>query len=79
MTKELDDLRSRIAETRWPERETVIDDSQGVPLALTQDLSRYWATNYDMGRCAAILNGLPNFITQGSSGARTAASRHRIG
>jgi hypothetical protein len=38
---ELDDLRSRIAATRWPERETVTDDSQGVPLALMQDLARY--------------------------------------
>ena len=62
--KELDDLRSRIAATRWPERETVTDDSQGVPLALMQDLARYWATSYDMGRCEAILNGLPNFITE---------------
>ena len=43
-TKELDDLRSRIAATRWPERETVTDDTQGVPLALMQDLARYWAT-----------------------------------
>ena len=62
--KELDDLRIRIAATRWPERETVTDDSQGVPLALMQDLARYWATSYDMGRCDAILNSLPNLITE---------------
>jgi pimeloyl-ACP methyl ester carboxylesterase len=62
--KELDDLRIRIAATRWPDRETVTDDSQGVPLALMQDLARYWTTSYDMGRCDAILNGLPNFVTE---------------
>jgi pimeloyl-ACP methyl ester carboxylesterase len=62
--KELDELRSRITATRWPERETATDDSQGVPLALMQDLARYWATDYDMGRCEATLNGLPNFITE---------------
>ena len=45
--KELDDMRRRIAATRWPERETVTDDCQGVPLALMQDLARYWATSYD--------------------------------
>src|SRR6059058_6023981 len=61
---ELAELRRRIAATRWPERETVTDDSQGVPLALMQELARYWATSYDMGRCDAILNGLPNFITE---------------
>jgi Epoxide hydrolase N terminus len=44
---ELDDLRARIAATRFPDRETVEDDSQGVPLALMQDLARYWATEYD--------------------------------
>src|SRR6478752_2688171 len=62
--KELDDLRSRIAATRWPDRETVTDDSQGVPLALMQERARYWATSYDLGRCDAILNGLPNFTTE---------------
>ena len=40
--EELDDLRRRINATRWPERETVSDDSQGVPLAMMQDLARYW-------------------------------------
>ena len=44
---ELEDLRARIAATRLPEKETVEDDSQGVPLATMQDLARYWATEYD--------------------------------
>ena len=50
---ELTDLRRRIAATRWPERETVDDDSQGVPLATMQELARYWATDYDWRRCEA--------------------------
>ena len=44
---DLEDLRARIAATRWPDSETVEDDSQGVPLALMQDLARYWLTQYD--------------------------------
>ena len=44
---DLEDLRARIAATRWPDRETVENDSQGVPLALMQDLARYWRTEYD--------------------------------
>src|ERR1700742_2514056 len=60
----LEDLRARIAATRWPERETVEDDSQGVPLALMQDLARYWATEYDWRTCEARLNAVPNFITE---------------
>jgi pimeloyl-ACP methyl ester carboxylesterase len=51
---ELEDLRARIAATRFPERETVDDDSQGVPLALMQDLARYWATEYDWRSCEAL-------------------------
>jgi pimeloyl-ACP methyl ester carboxylesterase len=62
--EELAELRRRINATRWPERETVTDDSQGVPLALMQDLARYWATDYDWGRCEAQLNALPHFITE---------------
>jgi Epoxide hydrolase N terminus len=50
---DLDDLRARVAATRWPERETVEDDSQGVPLALMQDLAHYWATDYDWRKCEA--------------------------
>jgi pimeloyl-ACP methyl ester carboxylesterase len=61
---ELDDLRRRINATRWPERETVDDDSQGVPLSLMQDLARYWATDYDWRRCEAELDALPNFVTE---------------
>jgi pimeloyl-ACP methyl ester carboxylesterase len=59
----LDDLRRRIAATRWPERETVDDDSQGVPLATMQELARYWATDYDWRPCEAKLNALPQFTT----------------
>jgi pimeloyl-ACP methyl ester carboxylesterase len=60
----LDDLRRRIAATNWPEKETVSDESQGVPLALMQDLARYWATEYDWRTCEAALNALPQFITE---------------
>jgi Epoxide hydrolase N terminus len=61
---DLEDLRARISATRWPERETVTDDSQGVPLAIMQDLARYWAADYDWRTCEARLNDLPNFITE---------------
>jgi pimeloyl-ACP methyl ester carboxylesterase len=61
---ELTELRRRIAATRWPERETVSDDSQGVRLALMQDLTRYWGTDYDWAKCEAKLNALPNFTTE---------------
>jgi pimeloyl-ACP methyl ester carboxylesterase len=61
---ELTDLRRRIEATRWPERETVDDDSQGVPLATMQELARYWASEYDWRACEAKLNALPNFITE---------------
>jgi pimeloyl-ACP methyl ester carboxylesterase len=61
---EITDLRRRISATRWPDRETVTDDSQGVRLAIMQDLAEYWAGGYDWGKCEARLNGLPNFITE---------------
>ena len=61
---ELDALRARIAGYRWPDQETVTDDSQGVPLAMLQELARYWATDYDWRRCEAKLNALPQFITE---------------
>jgi hypothetical protein len=48
---ELTELRRRINETRWPERETVTDDSQGVPLVMMQELARYWGTDYDCRKC----------------------------
>jgi pimeloyl-ACP methyl ester carboxylesterase len=60
----VDDMRRRIGSTRWPERETVDDDSQGVPLAMMQELAGYWATDYDWSGCEARLNGLPNFLTE---------------
>jgi pimeloyl-ACP methyl ester carboxylesterase len=60
----LDDLRRRIAATQWPERETVEDTSQGVPLATMQDLARYWATEYDWRKCEEKLNALPQFVTE---------------
>jgi len=58
------DLRRRIAVTRWPERETVGDDSQGVQLATIQEVARYWATDYDWRKCEAKLNSLPQFMTE---------------
>jgi pimeloyl-ACP methyl ester carboxylesterase len=61
---ELEALRARIAATRWPERETVADQSQGVPLATIQKLARYWMTDYDWRKCEANLNALPQFITE---------------
>jgi pimeloyl-ACP methyl ester carboxylesterase len=60
----LTDLRQRITATRWADKETVADDSQGVPLSLMQDLAPYWATDYDWRKAEAKLNALPQFITQ---------------
>lgn len=60
----LADLRRRIEATKWPERETVADASQGVQLATMQALARYWASEYDWRRCEAKLDALPNFITK---------------
>src|SRR5919106_749289 len=57
------DLRRRIAATRWPDRETVSDRSQGVQLARLQELARYWGTDYDWRRAEAKLNALPQFMT----------------
>jgi len=61
---ELAELRQRINATRWPERETVNDASQGVPLATMRKLAHYWATQYDWRKVEARLNALPNFITE---------------
>jgi pimeloyl-ACP methyl ester carboxylesterase len=61
--RDLIDLRNRINATRWPEAETVPDDSQGVRLALMQDVARYWGSDYDWRRCEARLNALPQFLT----------------
>jgi pimeloyl-ACP methyl ester carboxylesterase len=62
--EELVELRRRIEATRWPERETVADATQGVQLATTQALARYWATEYDWRKVEARLNAVPNFITE---------------
>ena len=61
---ELTELRRRIKATRWPEAETVADQSQGVQLATMQKLANYWATEYDWRKCEARLNSVPNFITE---------------
>jgi len=60
----IDDLRRRLQATRWPEQETVADESQGVPLATMQELVRYWGTEYDFGRLEARLNAFPHFVTE---------------
>ena len=59
----LTELRQRIKATRWPDKETVSDQSQGVQLATMQKLARYWSTDYDWRKCEAKLKALPNFIT----------------
>jgi pimeloyl-ACP methyl ester carboxylesterase len=61
---DLTDLRRRINATRWPDREIVNDQSQGVPLATMQKLARYWGTDYDWRKCEAKLNALPQFVTE---------------
>jgi pimeloyl-ACP methyl ester carboxylesterase len=61
---ELSELRRRINATKWPERETVEDASQGVQLATMQALAHYWATDYDWRKCEEKLNALPNFLTE---------------
>jgi pimeloyl-ACP methyl ester carboxylesterase len=62
--RELDDLRERLARTRWPERETVGDWSQGAPLAYVQDLCAYWADGYDWRRAEGALNAAGSFRTE---------------
>ena len=59
----LTELRRRIRATQWPEKETVTDHSQGVPLATMQKLARYWATEYDWRKAEAKLNAYPHFVT----------------
>jgi len=61
---ELEALRARIAATRWPTKELVADRSQGVQLAMVQELARYWTTDYDWRACEARLNALPQFKTE---------------
>jgi pimeloyl-ACP methyl ester carboxylesterase len=62
--EQIDDLRRRIAATRWPSRELVDDRSQGVQLATMKELARYWAEDYDFGKLEARLNALPQFTTE---------------
>jgi len=62
--EQLDDLRRRINATIWPDRETVVDDTQGVQLATMQKLARYWVTDYDWRRFEAKVTALPHFITE---------------
>src|SRR4051794_9150423 len=62
--EQIDDLRRRIAATRWPSKELVDDRSQGVQLATMKELTRYWTTEYDWRACEARLNALPQFITE---------------
>jgi hypothetical protein len=61
---DLEALRDRIAETRWPHRELVDDRSQGVQSATIQRLADYWASDYDWRQCEARLNALPQFKTE---------------
>ena len=71
---ELTELRRRINATKWPERETVTDASQGVQLATMQALARYWATEYDWRKIEGKMNALPQFMTDEdhrSAGPRT--------
>jgi pimeloyl-ACP methyl ester carboxylesterase len=62
--EELTELRRRINATRWPDRETVTDQTQGVQLDTVQALARYWGTEYDWSKCQARLNAVPQFITE---------------
>ncbi len=61
---ELEDLIRRLKATRWPEKETVTNYSQGVPLAMMQQIARYWTTDYDWRKIEAKLNSYPNFLTE---------------
>src|SRR5262249_22552374 len=61
---QLNDLRTRVNATKWPEQELVADASQGVQLSTTQKLAKYWGTEYDWRKCEARLKALPNFITE---------------
>ncbi|MFZ0018663.1 MAG: epoxide hydrolase N-terminal domain-containing protein, partial [Acetobacteraceae bacterium] len=62
--QDLVDLRRRLAATRWPDKETVQDESQGVPLPTLQELVHYWQRDYDWRKVEAQLNALPQFITE---------------
>ncbi|MBV8638527.1 MAG: alpha/beta fold hydrolase [Candidatus Eremiobacteraeota bacterium] len=64
LESDLADMRRRITSTRWPDRETVSDSSQGVQLEMIQGLARYWGTEYDWRKCETTLNALPQFTTE---------------
>jgi epoxide hydrolase len=61
---QLEDLRTRLALTRFPEKEIVADWDQGIPLSYVQEVAAYWATDYDWRRCEALLNSYPNFMIE---------------
>jgi hypothetical protein len=73
------DLRRRIAMTRWPDKETVGDDSQGVQLAAMQEVARYWGSDYDWRRCEAKLNALPQSMFARSTEMRCHSSSRTAG
>src|SRR5678815_93118 len=60
---DLDDLRRRVLATKWPDKELVADQSQGVQLSTMQALAHYWSTDYNWRKCEAKLNSYPQFIT----------------
>ena len=62
--KDLAELRRRVEATKWPEKETVADDTQGVQLKTMRQLAQYWQTDYDWRKCEAKLNALPQFVTE---------------
>src|SRR5690242_12384044 len=62
--EQLDDLTQRLRRTRWPEPETVLDWSQGMPLAYARELCAYWADRYDWRRLESELNAIPQFVTE---------------
>src|SRR6476646_8616023 len=62
--EDIDELRRRVAATRWPEQETVTDKTQGVQLATIQKLARYWQTDHDWRKVEARLSALPHFVTE---------------
>ncbi len=62
--EELADLKRRVAATKWPDREQVPGDTQGVQLATMQKLAQYWATEHDWRKCEARIDALPNFMTE---------------
>jgi hypothetical protein len=61
---DIDELRRRLQATRWPEKETVGDESQGVQLATMEELVRYWGMEYDFGRLEVRINAFPHFLTE---------------